>query len=364
MSRYSAKAPTTSLVKQVREIKRELKTLPKTKKEQKEASKKLVVPKAKRKTRPTTKDKRGRRGYLHDVTSEFVGQIKTLWDLGLSQSDISKRCKVDRRKIAAIMQHYDDLFPPHGVAPKSKEELDPDELERFCTMYEGGVRVEEIMEAIGWNRSKCYRVARECGLRRHIDNPTHPDHTPEAREVEKVQVLSVEDPDVITEQIEQDKKKAEIQRATALAQLESQGEITTAEARRNEIRFRTENLKDLQEIEFDHQMKTSEFVETLAYQTLQMAGSRGPLGAPSAGELLAIDNPDVLLKTSQFVQNCANMLQKNLDKRHNLIALDKQTESAVDTSLFNIDFLGAAQRAGLPVSIMHDEREEDDERRA
>ena len=100
------------------------------------------------------------------------------------------------------------------------------------------------------------------------------------------------------------------------------------------------SAEQLRKEEFQQQMQTTDTLQRLAWEVIEVMGT-------TREEIAAFDGPDELLKKTQILKGANELLHKTMDRRRRMVCLDEKSPIEGPSELFGIDYEAAAREAGL-----------------
>lgn len=98
--------------------------------------------------------------------------------------------------------------------------------------------------------------------------------------------------------------------------------------------------EQLREEEFQRQMQTTDTLERLAWEVIEVMGLNREAIANFEGQ-------DELLKKAQVLKGASELLHKTMDRRRKMVRLDEKSPQENSAGMFGIDYEAAAREAGL-----------------
>jgi hypothetical protein len=278
-----------------------------------------------------------RRDWLAQLSPIFVGQVRLLWDMNLPTSEIAKRLKIMKQRISDIALIYD--FPQRRNKPTHVVEPSEEDLDCLCEWYERGEKIKDIADKLGWPVHRVSRVAKAYGYRRFPNDPSNPQHEPPPQIIPEPKIHGVDPSQMTRRDIPPKLLSPDDAMETALDHLE-RNDYKNGKVSQYETYYKAENIKDLRSEEFTNQMIFTDGIRRLGVECLSVMGT-------TAAEIEAYDNIDELEKKSKMIKNITDMLSENNQYRSNQMEIRRQWQEKEDNDIFDIDFLGIAQNAGL-----------------
>ena len=100
------------------------------------------------------------------------------------------------------------------------------------------------------------------------------------------------------------------------------------------------SAEQLRKEEFQQQMQTTDTLQRLAWEVIEVMGT-------TREEIAAFDGQDELLKKTQILKGANELLHKTMDRRRRMVRLDEKSPIEGPSELFGIDYETAAREAGL-----------------
>jgi len=100
------------------------------------------------------------------------------------------------------------------------------------------------------------------------------------------------------------------------------------------------SAEQLREEKFQRQMQTTDTLERLAWEVIEVMGM-------SRDAIASFEGQDELLKKVQVLKGASELLHKTMDRRRKMVRLDDKSPLENSTGMFDIDYEAAAREAGL-----------------
>jgi len=175
------------------------------------------------------------------------------------------------------------------------------EVAQFRVLWDAGVPYRSIQSKIGWGKQKIRRIAEYYSF-------------PKRR-----------DPLACQETI-------------------AQNVLTEPNSNQRVQHFKKEytqlSAEQLRKEEFQQQMQTTDTLQRLAWEVIEVMGT-------TREEIAAFDGQDELLKKTQILKGANELLHKTMDRRRRMVRLDEKSPIEGPSELFGIDYEAAAREAGL-----------------
>ena len=100
------------------------------------------------------------------------------------------------------------------------------------------------------------------------------------------------------------------------------------------------SAEQLREEKFQRQMQTTDTLERLAWEVIEVMGM-------SREAIANFEGQDELLKKAQILKGASELLHKTMDRRRKMVRLDEKSPLENSAGMFDIDYEAAAREAGL-----------------
>jgi hypothetical protein len=257
--------------------------------------------------------KSGTKNSLETTTSMQVAQLRALWDIGMPVHQIMDALKWSKQKIYKIAKAYD--FPPRSLPRASANEPSEEDIQKFKKLWEADCKIVDIEEYMDWNKKRIYQVKTQLGL---------PDRT-QGRKGKQPLPQDI----LISEEEERE--------TTVNAILHDPKHPIV---KQYETQVVDRNVKALAEEEFDRQLAVTMELEKLAWSTIDVMGR-------TSGEIEGYSNEDSLLKKTMVLKGATELIRESMKSRRSLLCLEAIAKEEQVDSLFSIDYIAAAKAGGL-----------------
>jgi len=175
------------------------------------------------------------------------------------------------------------------------------EVAQFRVLWDAGVPYSSIQSKMGWGKQKLRKIAEYYSFPKRRDSFA-------CRETIAKNVLT-----------------------------EPKSNLRVKHFQKDYTQLSAEQLRDE---EFQRQMQTTDTLERLAWEVIEVMGM-------SRNAIASFEGQDELLKKVQVLKGASELLHKTMDRRRKMVRLDDKSPMENSTGMFDIDYEAAAREAGL-----------------